>query len=230
MGKENHNGLGLLIRNVILGGQDGLVNVLGIILGVATATKSTDLVLLSGLAATFAESLSMAAVAYTSTRAEAEHYYSVVNSEKNQIEKRPNDARSDIEKIYSAKGLSGSLLTNVVDKICSNKKVWLDTMVREELHLEDPSESMSPTMQGVVVGGSAMVGSLVPIAPFFFLPVELSITVSLIISLITLFAVGAYKSKITSGRWIKGGFELMIIGGLAALTGWLVGLFFNVSV
>jgi VIT1/CCC1 family predicted Fe2+/Mn2+ transporter len=75
-----------------------------------------------------------------------------------------------------------------------------------------------------------VVGSLVPLAPFFFLSVNSAISVSLVISLLTLFAVGASKSKITSGHWIKGGFELMIIGGLAALAGWLVGIFFNVSV
>ena len=228
--EKNGNGLGLLLRNIILGGQDGLVNVLGIILGVATATKSTNLVLLAGLAATFAESVSMAAVAYTSTRAEEEHYQSVVKSEKEQIEKRPNEARSDIEKIYSSKGFSGSLLDQVVDKVCSNKKVWLTTMMREELHLEDPSENMSPTKQGIIVGGSAIIGSLIPVAPFFFVGVEQAINIALVISMLTLFLVGAYKSKITSGSWLKGGLELMIIGGAAALAGWLVGVLFKVQV
>src|SRR5262245_54306305 len=57
---------------VILGGQDGLVNVLGVILGVAAASGSQRLVIAAGLAATFAESISMAAVAFTTKRAEAD--------------------------------------------------------------------------------------------------------------------------------------------------------------
>jgi hypothetical protein len=55
------------LSDVILGGQDGLVNVLGVILGVAAATSDPRIVLVAGLAATFAESVSMGAVAYTST-------------------------------------------------------------------------------------------------------------------------------------------------------------------
>ncbi len=69
----SHNG-SAIIRDVILGGQDGLVNVFGVVLAVAAATQSRYIILISGLAATFAESISMAAVAYTSGRAGEEYY------------------------------------------------------------------------------------------------------------------------------------------------------------
>ena len=227
---ENHTaGRGLLFRNIILGGQDGLVNVLGIILGVATATNSTPFVLLAGLAATFAESVSMAAVAYTSTRAEAEHYQSEVKKEFQEIESTPEEERREIAEIYVKKGFSGKLLQQVVDKICSNKKVWVETMMREELKLENPEDEMSPTMQGLLVGGSAIVGSFIPLLPFFFLSVSSAIPVALFFSAATLFVAGAYKSQLTSGKWLRGGIELMVIGGIAALAGYLVGLLFQFS-
>ena len=70
----NHDGGSAIIRDVILGGQDGIVNVLGIVLAVATATNSKYIILISGLAATFAESISMAAVGYTSAKAGTEYY------------------------------------------------------------------------------------------------------------------------------------------------------------
>ena len=69
----SHNG-SAIIRDVILGGQDGLVNVFGVVLAVAEATQSRYIILISGLAAAFAESISMAAVAYTSGRAGEEYY------------------------------------------------------------------------------------------------------------------------------------------------------------
>jgi VIT1/CCC1 family predicted Fe2+/Mn2+ transporter len=153
---------GLLLRNIILGGQDGVVNVLGIVLGVAASTNSAALVLLAGLAATFAESISMAAVAYTSTRAEEEHYYSEVKRELDEIERMPDMERREIEEIYRAKGFSGKLLGQVVDRITSNKKVWLETMMQEELGLENPAGSMTALRQGVLVGVSAIAGSLIP--------------------------------------------------------------------
>ncbi len=74
MSKRGHGNGSAVIRDVILGGQDGLVNVFGVVLAVAAATQSRYIILISGLAATFAESISMAAVAYTSGRAGEEYY------------------------------------------------------------------------------------------------------------------------------------------------------------
>lgn len=225
---ELHNvGMGRIFRNIILGGQDGVVNVLGIVLGVATATNSTYIVLLAGMAATFAESISMAAVAYTSTRAEIEHYEAEARRELREIDEVPGRERKEIEDIYRGKGFSGSLLTQVVDKICSNRRIWLSTMMREELGLENPGEGMSAFWQAILVGGSAVVGSFVPITTFFFLPVNASIAVSLAVSMAVLFTLGAYKSRQTSGKWLKGGLELMLIGGVAAVAGRLVGVLFQ---
>jgi VIT1/CCC1 family predicted Fe2+/Mn2+ transporter len=222
---ENHSVTrGTIFRNIILGGQDGVVNILGIVLGVATATNSNSLVLITGLAATFAESISMAAVAYTSTKAQAEHYHSEVKRELDEMEKIPEMEREEIVKIYRDKGFSGPLLGQVVDKICSNKKVWLDTMMREELRLENPSETISPFWQSILVGSSAIIGSLIPIIPFFFFPVSPSILYALVASSMVLFFAGACKSHLTSGEWLRGGLEMMIIGAIAAVIGYLIGV------
>src|SRR5512134_408323 len=89
------------LSDVILGGQDGLVNVLGVILGIAAATHDSYLVLVAGLAATFAESVSMAAVAYTSTVADADFYESEREREFRHIEEVPNLEVGEIRKIYA---------------------------------------------------------------------------------------------------------------------------------
>ncbi|MBM3228932.1 hypothetical protein FJZ26_00730 [Candidatus Parvarchaeota archaeon] len=64
-GNESH---GKLMRQIIMGGQDGLINVLGIVLGVSTATGDAKLVVISGLASMFAESVAMGCVAYNSSK------------------------------------------------------------------------------------------------------------------------------------------------------------------
>jgi vacuolar iron transporter family protein len=222
-------GQGALFRDIILGGQDGVVNVLGIVLGVATATDSAQIVMLSGLAATFAESVSMAAVAYTSSRAEVEHYHAEVEREKFEMENLSEVERQEIRDIYTKKGFTGRLLEQVVDKICSDKQVWLDTMMREELKIENPEEGMTPLRQGILVGGSALIGSFIPIIPFMAMGPAEAIPVSLAASLAVLFLVGAYKSKLTSGKWLHGGMEMMLIGGAAAFAGYLVGVLFQVK-
>ena len=126
---------GYNLRDIILGGQDGLVNVLGVILAVATAVSDVRIVLIAGLAATFAESISMAAVAYTSTKAARDFYKAELAREKREMKDMPDLERKEIRIIYARKGFSGALLNSIVKKITSNKRLWLKTMMEEELHL-----------------------------------------------------------------------------------------------
>src|SRR5512139_446252 len=102
------------LSDIILGGQDGLVNVLGVILGVAAATSDPRLVIVAGLAATFAESVSMGAVAFTSTLADADYYDSERERELRHIEHAPRLERDEVRQIYIQKGFQGELLTRIV--------------------------------------------------------------------------------------------------------------------
>jgi len=224
MMKEAGGKTGSLLRQIILGGQDGLVNVLGLILGVAAATNDARIIIIAGLAATMAESISMAAVAYTSSKAEKEYYYKQLAQEKREIEEVPDIEREEIRLIYYKKGFRGKQLNDIVKKITSDKKVWLDIMMSEELGLTE-SKSKNPVMEGVVVGVSAIIGSLIPLAPFFFTPVANAMVWGLAVSVLSLFVFGAIKSKLTVGHWARSGLEMAAVGTVAAILGYLIGVF-----
>lgn len=219
---------GALLRQVILGGQDGLVNVLGIILGVATATNDARFVIIAGIAATFAESISMAAVAYTSTKAQREYYERQLEAEKFEIENYPAVERREVEEIYRKKGFSGKLLKDIVKHITGSKKRWLDEMMLGELKLTE-TDFDKPESEAFVVGVSAIIGSLVPLFPFFFLPITPAIIASIIVSAIVLFAAGAFKTRETVGSMWKGGVEMAVVGIVAAIAGYAIGLLLGVS-
>lgn len=221
------------LRDIILGGQDGLVNVLGIVLGLAVASQDLRIILAGGLAATFAESVSMAAVAYTSKRAEQSFYEGEFEREKREIKEVPELEKEEIREIYRQKGFSGKLLEDIVAKITSNEDVWLDEMMKFELGLV-PVETKLALTSGVVVGLAAVIGSFVPLLPFLFfgalqISINQAIWISLVISAVTLFIVGAYKAKTTVGDWKKSGLEIAVIGIVSALVGYVVGQFFKTS-
>lgn len=211
------------LEDIILGGQDGLVNVLGVILGVAAASGQARLVVAAGLAATFAESISMACVAYTSKNAKADHYQSELNRERLEIEEIPDAEVEEVAEIYRRRGFEGKLLEEVVAKIVSDRRVWLEVMMGEELKLTEIKREKILS-SSLLVGLSAIVGSLVPLLPFFFFPISSSIGFSLVISALTLLVLGAYKAKETVGRPLKSGVEMAAIGIVSALAGYLVGL------
>jgi len=215
------------LADVILGGQDGLVNVLGVILGVAAATQDARIVLVAGLAATFAESVSMGAVAFTSTLAEADYYDSEKERELRHIENAPKLERAEVRQIYQDKGFSGGLLERIVETITSNPDVWVAVMMSEE-HQLNPVDRRGAWKAALVVGISAIIGSLIPLAPFALLPVGMSMWVSVLITAIVLFVVGVYKARVTIGNPGKSGLEMAIIGTLSAMVGYAVGALLKV--
>ena len=224
-----HKMYGSRLRDFILGVQDGLVNVLGLLLGVATATMSTKTVLIAGLAATFAESLAMGAVAYTSTKAYRDFYHSELERERMHIEQIPDHEREEMYEIFAQKGFKGEELESVVQKITSNKEVWLQIMMSEELKLV-PQDKDGPSRSALIVGFSSLLGSLIPLMPYFFLAVETAVWWSFGVSGIFLFAIGAYKAKLTIGSPWKSGVEMLLIGTAAAVAGYLIGLFLGISI
>jgi VIT1/CCC1 family predicted Fe2+/Mn2+ transporter len=216
------------LADVILGGQDGLVNVLGIVLGVAAATQDARIVLVAGLAATFAESVSMAAVAYTSSLAETAHYESELEREYRHVRVVPAVETGEVREIYRRKGFEGELLDQIVERITADEDTWVGVMMSEE-HQLTPTDRRDALRSALIVGFAAVLGSLIPLVPFFFLPVGTSIWVSLVIAALTLFVVGAYKALTTVGSPGKSGLEMAVIGIVSALVGYLVGLVLKVQ-
>jgi predicted membrane protein (TIGR00267 family) len=223
---ENHKSNKL--SDIILGGQDGLVNVLGVLLGVAAASQDSRIVIAGGLAATFAESISMAAVAYTSKLSELEFYWSEMKREQDEMREKPEAEKEEIRQIYRKKGFKGHLLEEVVKVITGDRKVWLETMMSDELNLAK-MERGRPLKSSVLVGVSALAGSLVPLIPFFFTGIQSAIWISLVISAISLFAVGAVKATLTVGNWMSSGLQMAMIGMVSALAGYGIGLLFQVT-
>ncbi len=215
------------LSDFILGAQDGLVNVLGVALGIAAATNDARVVLVAGLATTFAESISMGAVAFTTTLADADLYQSEREREYRHIIEAPVLETKEIRDIYESKGFKGELLNHIVDTITANKDVWVAVMMAEE-HQLSPVERGTALKAAWVVGLSAIIGSLVPIAPFLFLPVSTSMWMSVLVTAFVLFGIGFYKARVTVGKPLRSGMEMMLIGTVSALAGYLVGVLLKV--
>jgi len=207
---------------VILGGQDGIVNVLGLVLGVAAASGSPRIIIAAALSTTFAESLSMAAVSYTSTQADRDFYNGQMEREKDHIQRFTEIEREEIRQIYQLKGFSGKQLDEIVSTITSDVKRWVDVMLAEELKLS-PVEEGGLIRTAAIVGVAAVIGSLIPVIPFFGLPVWVATYSSIALAGVTLFIVGAYKAKVTVGAWWKSGLQLLGIGLVTALIGYAIG-------
>jgi predicted membrane protein (TIGR00267 family) len=216
------------LRDVILGGQDGLVNILGIILGVIAGGGSDTVLLAAGFAAAITESISMGAVGYTSSVSERDYYEAERARETTEIGTMPEAERQEVRDIYAAKGFTGHLLESVVDTITANRETWLTTMMDEELHLQ-PVQSRDILRTAVVIGIATLIGHLIPLVPFLVLPRTPALVLAIVLSAVALFAVGAYTAVTLIGDWRRSGLKFMAIGLGAAAIGFLVGRLFGAA-
>lgn len=178
--------------------------------------------MVAGLAATFAESVSMGAVAYTSTVADADFYESEREREYRHIQEVPNLEKNEIRNIYAQKGFMGDLLENIVDTITTNQDVWVAVMMAEEHQLQ-PVNRTKAFRSAIIVGVAAIIGSLIPLVPFLFSPVTTAMILAIALSAVVLFVVGAIKARMTIGNPGKSGLEMAVIGTVSALVGYAVG-------
>jgi predicted membrane protein (TIGR00267 family) len=216
------------LRDVILGGQDGLVNILGIILGVIAGGGSNTVLLAAGFAAAITESISMGAVGYTSSVSQRDYYEAERAREAREIDTMPEAERQEIHEIYATKGFTGELLERVVDTITANRDSWLATMMDEELHLQ-PVQSADIFRSAVVITIATLIGHLIPLLPFVWLARTPALVLAIVLSALVLFGVGVYSAVTLVGDWRKSGLKMLVIGLGAAGVGFLIGNLFHAA-
>src|SRR5438445_4679858 len=216
------------LRDVILGGQDGLVNILGIILGLIAGGGSKTVLLAAGFAAAITESISMGAVGYTSSVSQRDYYQAERAREAAEIDTMPEAERQEIREIYATKGFSGDLLEHVVDTITANRESWLTTMMDEELHLQ-PVQSSDIFRSAVVITIATLIGHLIPLLPFVWLDRTPALILAIALSALVLFGVGVYSAVTLVGNWRTSGLKMLVIGLGAAGVGFLIGNLFHAA-
>jgi predicted membrane protein (TIGR00267 family) len=214
------------LRDVILGGQDGLVNILGIILGVIAGGGSDTVLLAAGFAAAITESISMGAVGFTSAMSERDYYQAEMAREANEIATMPQAERQEVREIYAGKGFTGQLLERVVDTITADRDTWLTTMMAEELHLQ-PKLTSDIIRTAVVITIATLIGHLIPLLPFLVLSRTPALVLAILLSGLALFGVGVYSAVTLVGNWWTNGLKMLTIGLGAAALGFVVGRLFN---
>jgi predicted membrane protein (TIGR00267 family) len=209
-----------LVRDVILGGQDGLVNVLGLVLGMAVATGDGRLVTTAGLAALLAESIAMSGVAFTATGAER----SLGRTTRERLA-RDRSARRLARRRALATRLreeGSEVVETVLREVEAEAAAWLDEVRRDRESLA-PVRETRPIEAALVVGCSTALGSSVPLLPFVFLPVPNAAVVALGLGAVVLAAAGSVRADLTGGGRLRAAIEMVAIGLVSAFAGFLIG-------
>ena len=222
LGHESHP-RPTVLSDFILGSQDGLVNVLGILLGLVAAGTSMRILEVGAFAALAAESISMGAVAYTSTLSRRKLYLSEIERETREMREVPELEREEVRVILRKWGYEGDEVEEMLRRIEAKPQAWLDIMMAFELNLAEVDEHQ-PRNSGLIVLGATVAGSIVPLVPFFVgLSRTLASITSVVVSGLMLVGVGVYEARTTAGSWLASAGRMVLIGLGAGFAGFLVG-------
>ncbi len=217
---------GAYIGEAVYGALDGVVTTFAVVAGVAGAKLSAGVVLILGFANLVGDGLSMAVGSYLSTKSRREYQQSERQREYWEVENYPEGEAHEVREIYRKKGFEGEDLDRAVKVITANKDIWVETMMNEELGIIE--EEGHPFFNGLSTFIAFIVAGFVPLLSYVLGLASPGITqfsfeISILLTAITLFAVGSLKVLVTQTVWWKSGAEMLLVGGATALGAYLVG-------
>ena len=216
---RHRTGGGNALRAAVLGANDGLVSILSLVMGVAGATNSNSAVLIAALAGLLAGAGSMALGEWLSVQSSRELYENQIKIEAEEIAENPREEQEELTLIYQSKGLPEDRARELASHMMADKDSILDTLVREELGI-DPEELGGSAYEAAFTSFFLFAfGAIFPIFPFLFWSGATAIYISLVVSGIGLFIIGAAITLMT-GRsvWFSGTRQVLVGLAAAALT------------
>ncbi|MBN8766244.1 MAG: hypothetical protein ABT22_09580 [Thiobacillus sp. SCN 64-317] len=228
IGKRHQNGAaGNALRAGVFGINDGLVSNAALIYGVAGAAAEPSIIVLTGVAGLLAGAFSMASGEYVSVRSQREMFEYQIGLERDELEKYPREEAAELALIYAAKGMDAAEAKRLTDTLMQDPERALDTLAREELGL-NPDELGSPWVAAITSFSAFTAGAALPLVPFLF-EYDHALPVSIGLSALGLFAVGASMSLFTGRRALLSGVRMLGIGGAAGLATYFIGTWLGVS-
>ncbi|MHA1105463.1 MAG: VIT1/CCC1 transporter family protein [Promethearchaeota archaeon] len=223
---EEHVTGGGKIRSAILGLNDGLISTFTLLVGIAAATLTggNSLVILTGIAAMVSGAISMGLGEYISSKSEYNYIKNEIKKEEAEIQLFPEEEKQEVKDIFIEMGLDGDVLDICVEKITRNTDTWLKFLIKNELGLD---ESENPLIGAIITFLAFILGSLIPQLPYYLNLGMISLVISSILSLCSLFVVGVLKTKITGESRIKSGIEMVTIGIIAFIASYGIGILFE---
>ena len=211
------------LGDAVLGGIDGCVTTFAVVAGAVGADFSGLVIVILGFANLLADGFSMAVSNYQGTKSQLERVEEARLSEERQIEEIPTGEREEVRQIFAAKGFQGETLERIVEVITNDRRLWVDTMISEELGLD--VEGPDPFRAAFATFAAFLLVGIVPLSPFLIpdLTTSTRFLASALATGVAFFGIGAAKGLVLGRAALRSGLETLLTGGAAAAIAFVVG-------
>lgn len=215
------------IRAAVLGANDGIVSVAGLVVGVAGATTSQGILFTAGIAGLVAGALSMAAGEYVSVSSQRDTEQALIDKEIKELEENPEVELLELAKIYEQKGLSAKTAKTVAKELTAKDpvKAHLDA----EIGISE-DELTSPSQAAIASAISFTLGAAIPLLAILLPPTSLKVPVTFASVVFALALTGYISATLGEASRRKATIRVVIGGAIAMVATYGIGLLFDVHV
>lgn len=217
------------LKQVVYGGNDGIVTTFAIVAGFAGASADgvaqigAVAVLVFGLANLFADAVSMALGEFLSTRSQRDLYRQQRQVELRELAVNPDHERMEVVQMLTERGLEPQAAGRVADELMRSPELVVDMMMSYELEMSDMRQ-VSPARDGLVTFLSFLLFGAIPLLPYFLLePTPTVFGLSVGTTFAALFALGILRWRSTREDLLRCVGETILVGGTCALVAYTVG-------
>jgi vacuolar iron transporter family protein len=214
------------LRAGVLGANDGIVSVAGLVVGVAGATTARGPIFTAGLAGLVAGAVSMALGEYVSVSSQRDSERAQVAIERRELAETPEQELAELIGIYRQKGLSAPTARAVAVELTA-----LDPLAAHldaELHL-DPEQLANPAQAGLASALAFVLGAILPLLAILLPPPSLRVPVTFAAVLVALAVAGSVSARV-GGSDARRAVLRVVLGGAAGLAlTYAIGLSFGTA-
>ena len=215
------------LRAGVLGANDGIVSVAGIVVGVAGATTNSTTILTAGIAGLVAGAFSMAGGEYVSVSTQRDTERALLRLEKHELKTMPEAEERELAEIYEHKGLSPELAAQVAREL--SEKDALQAHAEAELGI-DPDNLTSPWQAAWASMVSFTVGALLPLLAIAWAVVSIRVWACAAAVVVGLALTGLVSARLGNARTGPAILRNVGVGALTMLVTYYAGVLFGVTV
>lgn len=223
------------LKEIVYGGNDGIVTTFAVIAGFTGANQSQDLavlsfgiVLLFGFANLFADAASMGLGNFLSVRSDKHVYTQKLNSLIQAINSQSNQDDLDFtQQQLVQQGFTEQDASKLTMLYAANPSYWAAYLLENKYEIDNP-RSEKPALTALATFLAFIAFGFVPLIPYFFGEItgEAAFAISGLFALIALICLGVLRWRITAEIWWRAIGEIVMIGSIAAIIAFVVGVLF----
>ena len=215
------------LRAAVLGANDGIVSVAGLVVGVAASGATPSTILLTGVAGLVAGAMSMAAGEYVSVQSQADAEAAALALDKSELRDMPDSELAELTQIYVGRGLEPALARQVAEQLTARDA--LTAHMRDELGITEELRAR-PVQAALASAAAFTVGALLPIATTVLAPAGKVAMVTTAATLVGLLLSGGLAARVGGAPVLRGAWRVGFWGAMAMGAAALVGRLFHVSI